>query len=163
MHRNTPHISAPAEIGIRFIIAFKILKGLLLISTGVGALSLLHKDAAEHVAGWIATLRVDPDNHYVHSIIAKAGLLDNRKLEEVGVGTFFYATLLLTEGLGLYWRKRWAEYFTVIVTGSFIPLETYEIVERLSVMKFLVLAINVAVVWYLIRRIKRGAKEPSGV
>ncbi len=43
--------------------------------------------------------------------------LDDRKLKAIGAGTFFYAALLLTEGIGLLLRRRWAEYFTVIVTA----------------------------------------------
>jgi uncharacterized membrane protein (DUF2068 family) len=147
------------EIGFQLIIAFKLFKGLLLIAAGVGAISLLHKDIAEHIMQWITTLRVDPDNHYIHGLVAKAGLLNNRKLEEISAGTFFYAALLMTEGLGLWMRKRWAEYFTILVTSSLIPIELYEIVERLSLGKFLVLGINAAIVWYLVRRLRQFKTE----
>ena len=153
------------EIGLRLIIAFKIFKALLLIAAGIGALSLLHKDVADQISEWIAVLRVDPDNRYIHGFIEKAGLLTPRKLEEIGAGTFFYAALLMTEGVGLHFRRRWAEYFTIIVTGSFVPLEIYEIVERLSPGKFLVLGINVAVIAYLVKRLKteRMQKHVSSV
>lgn len=134
------------------IAVFKLFKGLLLLLVGVGALSLVHKDAAAHVARFAAALRVDPDNHYVNKLIVKLGVMRDRQLEELSAGTFFYAGLLLTEGVGLWLRKRWAEYFTIFVTGSFIPLEVYELWERFSATKVCVLAVNVAVVAYLIAR-----------
>ena len=51
-------------------------------------------------------------------------------------------------------RKRWAEYFTVISTAVFIPLEVYEIFHRFTGVKVGVLAVNVAIVWYLIQRLR---------
>jgi uncharacterized membrane protein (DUF2068 family) len=66
---------------------------------------------------------------------------------------------LLTEGIGLLLRRRWAEYFTVIVTGSFIPLELYELSRHISMTRLIVVAINVAVVWYLIVVLRRGGRE----
>jgi hypothetical protein len=41
-----------------------------------------------------------------------------------------YAGLLLTEGLGLLLRKRWAEYLTIITTAGLIPIELYEMSRR---------------------------------
>jgi len=146
-----PHPGAH-DRGLWLIAIFKLVKGVLLLATGIGALTLLHKDVAEVVAQGVALLRVDPDNRLVHRLLAKLLLVDDRKLEELSAGTFFYAGLILTEGVGLMLRKRWAEYFTIIVTSSFIPLEIYELVKRFSVAKLAVLGINVAVVWYLVAR-----------
>jgi uncharacterized membrane protein (DUF2068 family) len=141
------------------ISVFKLFKGLLLLIVGIGALSLVHKDAAEHVRGWVGALRVDPDNHYIHRLIGKLGFVSDTQLEELSAGTFFYAGLMLTEGLGLWLHKRWAEYFTIFATGSFIPLEVYEIWEHFSATKVAVLVVNVAVVVYLIaRRFTRAVK-----
>jgi uncharacterized membrane protein (DUF2068 family) len=134
------------------IAVFKLFKGLLLLLVGIGALSLIHKDAAEHVRGWVGTLRVDPDDRHIHGLIGKLGFVSDRQLEELSAGTFFYAGLMLTEGLGLWLHKRWAEYFTIFATGSFIPLEVYELWKQLSATKVAVLAVNVAVVAYLVAR-----------
>lgn len=137
---------------IWIIAAFKLAKGLLLLAVAVGALSLLNENVAARAAHIVAALRVDPNNHFIHASLAKLTRVDNSKLEEISAGTFFYAALLLTEGVGLLLRKRWAEYFTIFATGSFIPLEIYELVEKLSAAKVSVLAINVAVVLYLVFR-----------
>ncbi len=147
----------PCRTGLLLIALFKLVKGLLLVGVGMGALKLLHKDVAETLADWIAILRVDPDNRFIHKLLAKLWFVDDRKLEEISAGTFFYAALLLTEGTGLWLRKRWAEYLTTLVTGSLIPLELYELARRVSAAKILVIGINVAVVWYLVRGLARSA------
>ncbi|HET7296266.1 MAG TPA: DUF2127 domain-containing protein, partial [Gemmatimonadales bacterium] len=85
-----------------------------------------------------------------------------RRLKEISAGTFFYAALLLTEGTGLLLARRWAEYFTVIVTGSFIPLEVYELAKRITLTRLSVIGINVAIVWYLVVRLRREGEGVPG-
>ena len=136
------------------IALFKLLKGVLLLCVAFGALRLLHKDVSAVVMHWVDILRVDPDNRFIHRLIVRVLGVNAKQLKELSAGTFFYSAILLTEGTGLLLRKHWAEYFTVISTGVFIPLEVYEIFHRFRWMKVWVLAVNVAIVWYLIRRIR---------
>lgn len=142
--------------GLRIIAVFKLAKALLLIAVAIGAIKLLHKDVAEIASDWIAAIRVDPDNRLVHGLIAKLGLMNDRKLEELSFGSFFYAALLLTEGVGLWMRQRWAEYFTIVITCSLIPLELYEIAKRVTVTRIAFLVVNLAIVWYLFIQLRKG-------
>ena len=142
--------------GLRVIAVFKLIKGLLLIAVGIGAIKLLHKDVSELANHWITELRVDPDNRLIHGLLAKLGLMNDHKLEELSIGSFFYAALLLTEGIGLWLKKRWAEYFTIIATCSFLPLELYEIAKRVTVTRIVILLINAAIVWYLFVQLRKG-------
>jgi len=144
--------------GLLLIAVFKLLKGFALIAVGVGALHLLHKDVAAVADHWINAFRVDPHNRFIHWVLAKMPLVDDKKLKELSVGTFIYAAIFLTEGLGLAFRKRWAEYFTIITTGSFLPLEAYELIHHATVAKGVALVINVAVVVYLVWEIRRHPK-----
>jgi uncharacterized membrane protein (DUF2068 family) len=130
--------------------AFKLAKGLVLLAVGIGALKLLDRQTAAKVYQWANAIRADPGNRYIHKLLGRFSTLNEKTLRELGVGTFFYSGLLLTEGAGLLLRKHWAEYFTLIVTSSFIPLEVYEIVRRASFAKGFVLVLNVAVVVYLV-------------
>jgi uncharacterized membrane protein (DUF2068 family) len=140
---------------LRLIAAFKLLKGLLLLGVGLTALRLLHGDAAERVRQWAHWLSLNPHNRFIESALARVSTVDEKTLVAVGAGSFFYAALLLTEGIGLWLRRRWAEYFTVIVTSSFIPLEIYEIVKHVTVPRLVVLAVNAAIVVYLVLRLRR--------
>ena len=148
---------------IRLIAGFKLLKGVMLLAVAIGALKLLNESVEGQVRGWLAVLWLDPDNHYIHSVLRKLAGLDNRKLEEISAGSFFYSAILSTEGVGLLLGKRWAEYFTIIATGSFIPLEVYELIKKVSIGKVAVLVVNVAVVGYLVVRVRQKAngKEES--
>lgn len=138
------------------IALFKLIKGILLLAVGIGALKLLHRDIAQTVAHWVDILRVDPDNRLIHRLLTRILSVTPAQLKAASAGTFVYAGLLLTEGLGLLFRKRWAEYFTIITTAGLIPIEVYELSRRVSTAKVAVLIINVAIVAYLVRRVRKG-------
>jgi uncharacterized membrane protein (DUF2068 family) len=141
--------------GLQLIAAFKLVKALALLLVGIGALKLLHKDVAALVEHWINMFQVDPHNHFIHKLLEKLSIMDDRRLKELSVGTFIYAGIFFTEGLGLAFRKRWAEYFTIITTASFLPIEVYELFRHASIGKGFALLINLAVVAYLVRELRR--------
>ncbi len=61
-----------------------------------------------------------------------------------------YAVLELVEGIGLWLLKRWGEYFAVVATSVFLPLEIHELVKGLTVTRAVTFLINVAAVVYLL-------------
>ncbi|MBV9303879.1 MAG: DUF2127 domain-containing protein [Acidobacteriaceae bacterium] len=148
--------------GILLIGLFKLLKGVLLVAVGIGALKLLHKNMADVITQWTGILRVDPENRFIHPLLAKILPVTPKQLKELSVGTFFYAALLLTEGIGLLMRKHWAEYFTVISTAALIPLEIHELARRVTPAKIAVIVINVIIVLYLAARLRGYRRRPQG-
>jgi uncharacterized membrane protein (DUF2068 family) len=141
--------------GLLVIAAFKLLKGLALLAVGIGAHTLIDRDLVAVVEHWVNVFRVDPNNYYLHELLERFTDLSPQRLRQLSFGTFFYAALLLTEGVGLALGKRWAEYFTIIATSSFVPLEIYEIFRHANITKVVVLLINIAVVWYLVLELRR--------
>jgi uncharacterized membrane protein (DUF2068 family) len=142
--------------GLLVIGGFKLLKAVGLLVLGFGALHYLHRDLAREVAHWVDLLRVDPHNHYLLWLMEKVAKVDEKRLRALSVGTFFYAALFLCEGIGLSLRKRWAEYLTIVSTGSLMPVEVYEIFVGPSVAKVGVLVVNVVIVAYLARELRRN-------
>jgi len=61
-----------------------------------------------------------------------------------------YAVLELVEGLGLWLLKRWGEYFAVVATAIFLPLEVYDMTRGVTVTRLGAFVINVAAVVYLL-------------
>jgi len=134
--------------------AFKLLKALLLIIVGIGAFRLLHRDLASTVVHWTNLLRVDPDNRFVHRFLIRILRVTPTQLRELSIGTFLYAGLFATEGVGLLFRKRWAEYFTIVTTSGLIPLELYEMARHFTAAKLVVLVVNIMIVGYLVKRVR---------
>jgi len=147
--------------GVLIAIAlFKLVKAILLIALGVGAFSLVFEhDTVKTMRHLLDELGIDSTRPLLVKAIAKVSGLDNRRLEQVGVGTFAYAIVFLIEGTGLLLRRRWAEYLTVIVTASFVPFEIYELVHKPSALKVVGLVANVLIVVYLVLRRWREHRE----
>jgi uncharacterized membrane protein (DUF2068 family) len=139
---------------IRLIAFFKLLKAILLIAVGVGAFKMVHTDLTGPLAEWAARLGLDPGSGYVGRAILKAATLTPDKIKAVGAGSFIYAALFVTEGVGLWLVKRWAEWFSVIITSSLVPIEVYEIHRHPTVLKIVALIVNLAVVAYLVYRLR---------
>jgi len=148
--------------GLRLIAGFKFLKGSLLLLVGIGALRLIHHDVA-HLAGRVASeLRMDPENRFIRTLLPKLTGIDDHVLRQMSAASFFYAALLLTEGVGLWLGKRWAEYMTIALTGSFLPVECYELVRRLTLTRATVLVINLAIVAYLVWVVRTHREDRLG-
>ena len=147
---------------IRLISVFKLLKAALLIAVGMSALHLVHKDVASVAEHLVTMFGLDPGNHYVGKALQKVSDLTPNKIKGLGVVSFIYAGLFLTEGIGLWLVKRWGEWFSVIITSSLIPVEVYEIFRHPSAIKGLVLIINIAVVGYLLYRIRHEGAGAAG-
>ena len=146
---------------LRAIAVFKFLKSAALIALSVGIFRLLHKDvgmAAEH---WVRAFHLDPGNHYVEVALAKASRLSPAQIKKLGLAGLLYAGLFLTEGTGLWLRRRWGEWLTVVITSTLIPLEVYGIFRHPDATKVVALLLNVAIVGYLVWQIRSESKSST--
>ena len=89
------------------------------------------------------------DSGVVHTI-QRVLALHTRTLVWIAVGLTAYALIELVEGVGLWYAKRWAEYLTVVATSAFLPLEIYELLERVTWLRVGALVFNVVAVIYLL-------------
>jgi uncharacterized membrane protein (DUF2068 family) len=146
---------------LSLIVAFKFFKGVMLIAVAIGAHHLLNHDISDFVDRMVDTFRVDPNNRYIELLLTKLEFVSPKTLKELSIGSFFYAAIVLTEGTGLALRKPWAEYFTIIVTASFLPLEIYELIHRVTSTKIIVMIINLAILAFLIARVRTRRNDKS--
>jgi uncharacterized membrane protein (DUF2068 family) len=83
-------------------------------------------------------------------LIEKALAADPHTLTLVSLGVLAYGALELLEAVGLWLMKRWGEYVAVVGTAVFIPLEVYELLERVTWLRVVALALNVFAVVYIL-------------
>ena len=149
--------------GALLVIAlFKFMKGALLLGLAFGALTLLHKDVASEVERWLDQLRIDPDNQFIGALLSKLQLIHTKELKELSALGAGYAALFVTEGTGLLFRKRWAEWLTIVATTSLMPLEIYELVKEFTAVRLLALLVNAAVVLFLIYLVRQNGSKKEG-
>jgi uncharacterized membrane protein (DUF2068 family) len=153
--RSRPPLKRSTTLTLVLIGAYKLVEAAALLAAGIGLLRYVHRDISQPILHWIHVLRMDPGNVYIHRFLAKVFAVSPRQLRELGVGSFIYAALRFTEGIGLVLRKRWAEYLVVIATALFVPLEVYELAHRFTAIRFGLLAANLAIVGYLVWNLRR--------
>ncbi|MBJ8344246.1 DUF2127 domain-containing protein [Antrihabitans sp. YC2-6] len=90
------------------------------------------------------------DNSKIVHGIDKALDLSSTTLLWIGIGICAYAVLQIVEAVGLWLVQRWGEYFAVVATSIFLPLEIYELTERITALRIGALVVNVAAVVWLI-------------
>jgi len=144
---------------LKWIGGVKLFQALVLLIVATGILSNIHNDLQASVVRWAHRLHFDQDNHFFSLLLEKLGLVTQQQLKQLTWLTFIYAIVFLAEGIGLMMKKRWAEYLTIVVTGSLIPLEISETVRHFGPIKAVLLVFNVGIVWYLIRLLRKQKKE----
>ena len=82
--------------------------------------------------------------------IRKSFAISHTALLIIAAALVGYALIELVEGVGLWFLKRWAEYFTVVATAAFLPLEIYELTEKVTWLRIGALLFNIAAVVYLL-------------
>jgi uncharacterized membrane protein (DUF2068 family) len=129
---------------------FKILEGTLFVLLGLGIVRLLHRDIGDMLLRLAMSLRIDPESHFVNLVLEQVQLLTPRKMQLISAGIFLKAGLDYLEGIGLALEKNWAEWLTIGLTASFLPLEIFEIARHFTWVKVGVTLLNVLVLMYLV-------------
>jgi uncharacterized membrane protein (DUF2068 family) len=141
--------------GLAAIAVFKVMKGLLLLSLGVGLLRLVHADIATLFSLLIEALHLNAGSRLIHALVLKVDALQPHSVLVAGLVSLGYAGVFLVEGIGLWLEFTWAVYLTVVSTSLLLPFELYEVIERLSVLRIGVLLLNLVIVLYLISHLRR--------
>jgi uncharacterized membrane protein (DUF2068 family) len=162
----------PGKIdGLRLIALLKFGKALLLIATSYGVHRLLDAALVERLYNWSADLS---DDRFERKLLMRALTwvegLGAQKIQIFFAVTVTYTAVVLAEGIGLWLRRAWAEWLTVIATSSLIPFELWELITRPPGRRLAIgatLVLNVVIVWYLARLLRRTVAQqqqldPSG-
>lgn len=153
------HAARHHDGGLLTIGVFKLLEAVFFVLVGAGAIHFIHHDLGDAAWRLAMRLRVDPDGRLVSFVLDRLGAVNEHRLKQIGVATFFYAGLRVAEGVGLVMEKVWAEYLTLGVTMAFLPWELYEIHRKLDWIRVGVLAINLLVLAYLVWLLRRNRRE----
>lgn len=139
---------------LRTIALYKIVKVLLLLAVAYGELRLRDASLAAKLLSWAQARPYGLEHRVVTQLLEWFSGLSVSRIHALRMVTLAYAAVFAVEGVGLWMQKRWAEWLTVIITASLIPLEGWEIFYRPTVGKVLILLANVAVVAYLVWHVR---------
>jgi len=144
---------------LAWIAGYNVAKGMLFLVVGLGLLKLLNRDVDEIVGGWIEAAGFSLEHAWVVALLKRLDVITSWELWALSGAAFLLAAVFFTEGIGLFYRRRWAEYLTVVVTASFVPFEVFEVLKKFGPIKAMVLLINLVILFILVRVLRAKAVE----
>ena len=143
---------APTLYGI---IAFKLIRGVLLLMLAMKVYALIGEELRPHFDEAVKSLAMDPETEFFDRLGNRIDAITPVNVGWAATGTLLYGLLSLAEGVGLSLRARWAGLLVVAESGFFVPLETYGLIANPSSTIVAILIVNVAIVVYLHRNRER--------
>lgn len=144
--RDTRH-----GLGLRVIAVYEVTKTVGLLLVAMAAFHLNRTQNFEHLVHWLEHLSLVDTDSLRWKLVHLLEQMGPSKFIAVALVALGYAVIFGIEGIGLWLGKHWAEWFTVISTGSLIPLELYETLLRFGWLKLATLIGNLAIIVYLVR------------
>jgi uncharacterized membrane protein (DUF2068 family) len=145
--------------GLRLVAIFEGGKGVLVLLTGFGLLSLIHKDIHHAAALLVQHLHLNPASHFPRIFLDLSEKISDASLWAMAAAAMAYALVRLAEAVGLWLQRRWAEWFGALTGGIYIPLEIYELLQGITWPRVTVLVVNVWIVSYLLFTLLRSNQK----
>jgi len=131
---------------LKAVAIFEAAKGALVLLAGFGLLRYAHIDA-QHLADVIVRhVHLNPASSHPRIFKALLKHASDGQLRLLALGAAVYAIVRFVEAWGLWFDRRWAEWFALISAAAYLPIELYEAVHTRHWAPMLVLAVNTVVV-----------------
>ena len=131
-------------------------KGLLVFSLALLLSTFVHRDLPGIVAEFRTRWHLDPSGHIPELAKMLMHDLTGSRLHLLIMLAAIYALMRFVEAYGLWFEKRWAEWFALVSGGVYLPVEIYELAKGFSWLKMGVFAINLVIVGYMMLLLFRG-------
>jgi uncharacterized membrane protein (DUF2068 family) len=141
---------------LQLVALMEAVKGFIVFGAGFGMLALLHRDVRRIAEALVTRLHIDPGNHFAGIFLNAAAHLTDARLWGVAALALAYTALRWVEAWGLWFNRRWASWLGAASGAIYVPIEVYELWHKPALFKAATLALNVAVVGYLVWTLRQG-------
>lgn len=144
--------------GLQVVAAFEAFKGLLVLLTGVAVFSLMHQDIQVVAEQLVGHMHLNPAKHIPKIFIEVSGNLANQRLLFLALFACLYSSMRFVEAYGLWFQKRWSEWFALVSGSIYLPIELYELTKGFTWIKIGFVSINLIVVMYMAFMLKKNIR-----
>ena len=136
-------------LGLKIIVAYKAALFLLLSLTSL--ILLLALNNHDRLVAFSESYILESKVSLIEAFVEKMLTQQPNTIRYSGIVAGVYAVVTAVEAVGLWYQKVWAEILVLLLVGSSIPLEIYELVKGVTLLKLVVFIVNVAIFLYLLR------------
>ena len=144
-------------LGLKIIVAYKAALFLLLSLTSL-ILLLALKNHARLIA-FSESYILESKVSLIEASVEKMLTQQPNTIRYSGIVAGVYAVVTAVEAVGLWYQKVWAEILVLLLVGSSIPLEIYELVKGVTLLKSAVFIVNVAIFLYLLQFVLQNTRS----
>lgn len=141
---------------LRLVALLEAGKGLLVLSAGFGLLSLVHRDVQSFAEHLVTHSHLNPAARYPRIFIDAVSRLNDSRLMLLAAGAAAYAAVRFVEAYGLWFARRWAEWFAAASGALYIPFELLELTRRSTWIGLALVLVNAAVVGFMLYCVLRS-------
>lgn len=135
--------------GERLVALFEAAKGVVVLLVGFGLLAVVHQDVQTVAEELVHTFHLNPAKRYPRIFLDAADRYSDVRLWLLAALALGYAAMRLAEAYGLWFGRRWAEWFAVLTGGIYIGVEIDAVWHHVSWVRVGALVLNVGIVAYL--------------
>jgi uncharacterized membrane protein (DUF2068 family) len=152
----------PSSRALRLVAALEGLKGVVVLLAASGLLALVHHDVHKLAATLVEHAHLNPAAKYPKIFLDAAAEVNDPRLWQLAAGAAAYSIVRLVEGYGLYRERAWAEVLAALSGAIYIPFELTELLHRPTGLASLLLALNVAIVAFMVYTLNARRKAGRG-
>ena len=141
--------------GLRTVAALEAVKGLVVLLTGFGLFALVHQDVQHFAETLVRHAHLNPASHTPRIFLEYAGKLDDARLLQLAAAALAYSGVRMIEAYGLWFGRAWGEGFAAASGAVYLPFELRELYDRPGWLAAGLLALNLAVVAFMIYSLRR--------
>lgn len=152
-------IRKPLLTGMRAVAFVEGAKAAIVLLAGFGLLSLIHRDVQDLAERLVRHSHLNPAGKYPRIFLDAANRVTDANLWMLAGFAALYAIVRFVEAYGLWNERRWAEWFALISSGIYLPVEIYEIFHRFSWFKVAIFGTNLAIVIYMAYALRHSKEQ----
>jgi uncharacterized membrane protein (DUF2068 family) len=149
-HAVGRHRLTKTSLALRTFAMFEATKGAVVLLVSCGLFHLMHENLDDIAERVVQVLHVNPEGNLSNLFLDLASHASDRSLWVLALSALVYASVRATEAYGLWREREWAQWFSLLSTALYLPLELYWMLRDASWLKCAVLVTNIVILLFML-------------
>ena len=147
------------KTGMRSVATFDAIVGFFVLALGMTFVWVMDEDLLVLIERALNYFHIGLSHSLSQALFELAAQTSSQQMGLLGLILIAYAVMRLTEAYGLWYERRWGAKLAILVCGLSVPLEIYEEFAGVTLIKTLVLLVNVWIVMFMVKALRENASN----